>query len=66
MRVDEDGDLENSTDVINFLVDNFNISMEATDGDASWFNRKKQRRNIIIHSMFREGFLDSNQHINKW
>ena len=34
VRVDEYGALEKSTDVTNLLLDNFNISMETTDGDV--------------------------------
>ena len=40
MRVDEYDPLAKSTDVTNLLVDDFNISMENTGGDASWLNVK--------------------------
>ena len=62
MRVDEDVNLEKSTDVTNLLVDNFNIYMENTGGDVSWPNKKNERHNIIIHNIVRAGLLDSSQH----
>ena len=36
--VDEYGALENSTDVTNLLVEEFNISMENTGDGLYWFN----------------------------
>ena len=51
MRVDEDGTLENSTDVTKLLVDDFNISMETTSFYASWTNGKNEKNNRIIHNM---------------
>ena len=62
MRVDEDGALENSTDVTNLLVDDFNISMETTGGDASWLNKKYERHYITIHNIVRSGLLGGKQH----
>ena len=38
VRVNDDGDLEKSTDVPNLLVDDFSISMETTGGYASCIN----------------------------
>ena len=35
VRVDEDGALKKSTDVTKLIVNDFNISMETTGGDAS-------------------------------
>ena len=40
VRVDDNGALENSTDITNLLVDKFNISMETTGDDASCLNEK--------------------------
>ena len=65
MRVYEYGVLENSTDVTNLLVYEFNISMETTGSDASCFNGKNERHNRSIHNMVIEGLIDSNQHENK-
>ena len=39
---DEYGALEISTDFTNLLVDELNISMETTGGNASWINGKKK------------------------
>ena len=66
MIVDEDGALEKSTDVTNPRVDNFNVYMETTGGDASWLNGKNERHTTSIHNMVREGLLESNKHENKW
>ena len=66
MRLDEYGALENSTDVINLLVDNINISMETTCGDASWINGKNKQHNRIIHNMIKVGLIGGNQHKNTW
>ena len=66
MRVDEDGALGNSTYVNNLLVDEFNISIETTGGNASWLNEKNKRHKIIIHNMIRAGLLGSNQNENIW
>ena len=62
MIVDEDGVLENSTDVTNLLVDDFRISVETTGGDASWINENNEKHNISIHNIVRAGLIDSNQH----
>ena len=64
--VDEDGALENSTDVINLLIESFNIYMETTVGDSSWLNGKNKRHNISIHNIVRACLLYSNQHANTW
>ena len=40
MIVDEDGDMEKSTDVTEILVDEFNIALETSGGDSSCLNRK--------------------------
>ena len=40
--------------------------MENTGGDASWVNRKNERHNRSINNMVWSGFIDSNQHANKW
>ena len=61
VRFDEYGDLENSTDITNLLVDDFNISTENTCGDASCPNGKNEKHTIIIHNMVRAGLLDSNK-----
>ena len=66
MRVYEDGALENSTDVTNLLIDDFNISMETTGGDVSWLNINNEQHNRSIHSMVIAGLLNRNQHENKW
>ena len=57
--VDEDGALENSTDVTNLLFDDFNISMENTVGDASWINVNNGIHNRSIHNMVRAGLINS-------
>ena len=62
VRVDEDSALENSTDIINLLVDEFKTDMETTGVDASWLNGKDEIHNISIHNMVISGLLDSNQH----
>ena len=61
MRVDEDGNLENSTDFTNLLVDEFRISVETTGGDESCINGNHERHNIIIHNMVIVGLLESNK-----
>ena len=66
VRFDEDGSLENSTYVTNKLVDDFNISMETTGGDASWLNGNNEPHNIKIHNMVRSGLIYINQNENKW
>ena len=66
MRVDEDCALGNSTYVNNLLVDNLNISMETTDGDASCPNRDNKRNKRSIHNVVISGFIDSDQHENIW
>ena len=43
------------------LVDEFRIAMETTVGDASWINGNNEIHNRIIHSLVREGLLDSNE-----
>ena len=43
VRVDEYGDLANSIDVNNLVVENFNISTETTSVDASWLNGNNER-----------------------
>ena len=65
-RVFEDSALENSTCVINLLVDEFKIYMKNTGGDASWLNGKNERHNRIIHNMVRAALIDSNYHETKW
>ena len=62
MRVDEYGALVKSTDVTNLLVDDFNISVEATGGDASWLDVKNEIHNKIISNMVRSGLTGVNQH----
>ena len=64
-RVNGNGDLENSTDVSNLIVDDFIISTRNAGGDASWFNRKNKRHNRSIHTMVREGIIESNQQEKK-
>ena len=58
--------LEKSTYVTNLLVDELNISMENTGGDASCLNGKNEWHNKIIHNMVMSGLLDSNKYANKW
>ena len=65
MRVDEDGALEQSTDVTNLIVEKIRIPMENTAGDASKLNRKNERHNITIQKMVREGITEINQSENK-
>ena len=60
------GALENSTDVTNLIVDDFNTSMETNGGDASWLNRNNERHKISIHNMVGAGLMKSNQHEKKW
>ena len=62
VRIYEDGALENSTDVTNLFVYEFNISMETTGVDALWLNEKNEIHNIIINNMVKEGLIGSNQH----
>ena len=66
MRFGADGDLENSTFVNYLIVDEFNISMENTGGDTSWFNVNIEQHKIIVHNMVRSGLLYSKQLENKW
>ena len=61
MRVDEDGALEKSTDIIKLLVHDLIIYMENTGGDASCLNEKNERNSTIINNMVRSGTLDSIQ-----
>ena len=61
MRVDKYNALENSADVINLIVDDFNISMETTGGDVSWLNGKNKIHNRSIINMVREGLIEINQ-----
>ena len=53
--------MENSTDVTNFLLDDFSITTETNGGDASCINGRNERNNKIIHKMVRSGILDMNQ-----
>ena len=62
VRVDKYSDLEKSTDVINLIVDDFNIFMETTGDDASWLNGKNEIHNRRNNNMVREGLLDINKH----
>ena len=64
MRVDEDGTLEKYTDVTDLLVDELNISMEATGVDASWLNGNNERHNISIHNIVIAALIYSNHHNN--
>ena len=41
VRVDEDSALENSTDITNLIIDEFEISMETPGGDTSMEFPKK-------------------------
>ena len=66
VRVDKDYDLENSTDVINLLVDEFKKYMETTGDDASCLNGKNERHNRITNNMVRPVRLDSNKRLKKW
>ena len=59
-RVNKDGDLVNSIDFNNLLVDYFRISMETTGGDASCINVNNERHNRSIHNMVRSGLIDIN------
>ena len=65
LRVDEDGALANSTDVINLLIEELKISMETTGEDISWLNGKNEKHNRSIKNMVREFLIDSNQHAKK-
>ena len=65
VRVDEDGALSKSADVNSLLVDELRISIETTDGDASWLNGNNEQNNRIIYSILREVLIDSTQHENK-
>ena len=58
--------MENSTDITNLLIDEFEISMETPGGDTSWINGNNERHNRSIHNMVIAGLLDSNKHENKW
>ena len=53
VRVDEDGALSKSTDITSLLIDDFNISVETSDGSKSWLNGKNERHSRIIHNMVR-------------
>ena len=64
--VDEDGDLENSTDYTNLLVDELKTSMETTSADASWINCENERHSIIIYNMVIADLIEINQYANKW
>ena len=66
VRFGEDGDLENSTFVNNLIVDEFNISIENTGGDASWFNVNIEQHKRSVHNMVRSGLLYSKQLEKKW
>ena len=63
---DEDGALENPTDVTNLLVDELKIPMENTGGDSPWINGKNERNKRSIQNMVRSGLIESNKHSNKW
>ena len=65
VKIDKDSELENSTNLTNLLVDEFNISMETTGVDESWLNGKNERNIRIIHKMVISGLTDINQHENK-
>ena len=65
VRVDENGVLENSTDVTNSIIEESKISMETTGGDASRINGHNKRHNRSIHIMIRKDLIESNQHANK-
>ena len=66
MIVDEDLPQEKSTDVTDFLVDEFNISLKTTSGDASCLNGNNESHNRSIHNMVISDLLGINQHENKW
>ena len=63
--VDEDGALENSTDVTNLLVGELKIFRGNTCDDISWINGKNERHNRSIHKILISGLIYSNQHENK-
>ena len=65
MRIDDDGALEKSADITNFIFDKFSITTETTCGYSSWTNRKNERNNRIKHNMVRAGLIESNQHENQ-
>ena len=58
--------MENSTDITNLLIGEFEISMELPGGDTSWINGNNERHNISIHNMVIAGLIDSNKYENKW
>ena len=64
MIFDEDGTQKQSTDVTDLLVDEFNISLKTTGGDASWINGKNECHTRSIHNTFIAALLYSNQHEN--
>ena len=66
MRVYEDGALENSTDVTNLLIDDFNISMETTGGDVSWLNINNEKhpcKRVIVDEY---GTLENSTHLTNF
>ena len=65
VRVDEYDTLEKSTDVTNLIVDDLNIFMYTTGGDASYIDINIEIHNIFIHNMVRTGLLEINQHEKK-
>ena len=40
-------------DIINLLVDEFNIALETSGGEESWINVKNERNNRSIQNMLR-------------
>ena len=65
MRFDEDGALENSTDITNLLVVKFNISMETTGDDASCLNETiKDTEESLITWLYQALFIGIN--MKKW
>ena len=58
--------MENSTDITNLIIDEFEVSMETPGGDTSWINGNNERHNKSIQNMVMAGLLDSNKHENKF
>ena len=62
MRVDEDGNLVQSSDVTNILVEKFSIATKKTGGYNSQINGNNEKYNTITKNMIILGLIDSDKH----
>ena len=62
MIFNEDGALEKSKYVTNFIVEKFVLSMETNSGNSSGINGNNEQRTMIINIIVRAVLIGSNQY----